>query len=87
MAIASSACHHSSVLEALHLSPNPVQFIARGVSTLAAASTVVAMLVDSSKPLEVDLRDVPGRSLVRSCAGVLRVGRWRPSFWRFSICT
>ncbi len=52
-----------------------MQVIARGVSTLAAASTVVAMLVDSSKPLEVDLRDVPGPSLVRSCAGVLRVGR------------
>ncbi len=45
--------------------PIPVQVIARGVSTLAAASTVVAMLVDSSKPLEVDLLDVPGRNLVR----------------------
>jgi hypothetical protein len=60
------------MMAALHLNPNPVQVIARGVSTLAAASTVVAMLVDSSKPLEVDLRDVPGPSLVRSgrAAGV-----------------
>jgi hypothetical protein len=54
------------MLAALHRNPNPVQVIARGVSTLAAASTVVAMLVDSSKPQEVDLRDVPGPSLVRS---------------------
>ncbi len=54
------------MLAAFHLNPNPVQVIARGVSTLAAASTVMAMLMDSSKPLEVDLRGVPGRSLVRS---------------------
>ncbi len=56
-----------------------MQVIARGVSALAAASTVVAMLVGSSKPLGVDLRDVPGPSLVRSCAGVLRVGGGAPA--------